>query len=504
MRNFVIRDELPAGMRCSEAPAVNLNAAPYSAAGFVPGGIITPTCSGSIIEWNFGDQRITQGTAGIGNRYDFEIGFIARIENTAGTNDGDIISNGVPATQTFARYIDETGSLVSIDFGQVDVQVHEPRISLTKTFAVANADAGDILTVTVTAENTGTATAYNLRVLDDLTAVGHLTFLGNVGGADPPDNIDTTTLGPNRPIFSWNAANPKFAVAPGETRTFTFEIRVDTGAQPQELLDNTIQASWTSLPGNTTALNSTGTIGADGSQTGMRIGALPNAGDAVNDYETTAGGQVTVPAVTFNKTDLDPAVIPAIGTYKNFQIDIHLPEGTSRSLIVTDSLNAAGVSYLLANNAGFDITYTFQGIATINGQAAGEAAFNAFPADGTSGSAIWDIGTVVTQTENDTAQNTIDPLIRIQYFARVNNDLVTDSGDTLQNGAVLNYTHGETGAQVTLTDDTAAITVVEPVLTVTKTVSNVTPGKQPADPPSGGDLTRVCRCCAQQRDFNGV
>jgi uncharacterized repeat protein (TIGR01451 family) len=488
LRNFVIRDELPAGMRCSEAPAVNLNAAPYSAAGFVPGGIITPTCSGTTVEWNFGDQRVTQGTAGIGNRYDFEIGFIARVENTSGTNDGDIVSNGVPATQTFARYIDETGSLVSIDFGQVDVQVHEPRISLTKTFAVANADAGDILTVTVAAENTGTATAYNLRVLDDLAAVGHLTFLGNVGGADPPDNIDTATLGANRPIFSWNAANPKFAVAPGETRTFTFEISVDTGAQPQEVLDNTIQASWTSLPGNTTALNSTGTIGADGSQTGMRIGALPNAGDAVNDYETTAGSQVTVPAVTFNKTDLDPAVIPAIGKYKNFQIDIHLPEGTSRNIIVTDSLNAAGVSYLLANNAGFDITYTFQGIATVNGQAAGETAFNAFPADGSSGNAIWDIGTVVTQTENDTTQNAIDPLIRIQYFARVNNDLVTDSGDTLQNGAVLNYTHGETGAQVTLTDDTAAVTVVEPVLTATKTVSNVTPGKQPADPPSGGDL----------------
>ena len=69
--------------------------------------------------------------------------------------------------------------------------------------------------------------------------------------------------------------------------------------------------------------------------------------------------------------------------------------------MITDSLDAAGVSYLLENNAGFDITYTFEGIATINGQAPGEAAFNAFPADGTSGSAVWNIGTVVTQTEND-------------------------------------------------------------------------------------------------------
>ena len=95
---------------------------------------------------------------------------------------------------------------------------------------------------------------------------------------------------------------------------------------------------------------------------------------------------------------------------------------------------------------------------------------------------------MVTQTENDTSQNNIDPLIRIQYYARVNNDLVTDSGDTMQNGVVVNYTNGETGAQETLTDAAAAVTVVEPVLAAAKTVSNVTPGKQPADPPEGGDL----------------
>ena len=39
-----------------------------------------------------------------------------------------------------------------------------------------------------------------------------------------------------------------------------------------------------------------------------------------------------------------------------------------------------------------------------------------------------------------------------------------------------------------LTDNTAAVTVVEPLLTATKTVSNVTPGKLPADPAGGGDM----------------
>ncbi|MGD8891385.1 MAG: hypothetical protein PVF94_00005 [Desulfobacterales bacterium] len=482
LRNFVVRDELPTGLRCSEAPAVNLDAPPYSDAGFEPGGTITPTCTDNLVEWNFGNQRVTNGT--VGDRYDFEIGFITRVENTANTNDGDVISNGDPATVATVSYIDEADNSVVLNFGQVDIQVTEPLIVLTKTFTVANADAADILTVTVTADNTGTATAYNLRVLDDLSG-RNMTFLGNVGGNDPPDNIDTTTLGANKPIFSWNPPN---GIDPGTSVSFTFDVRVDTVVQPLEVLDNTIQADWTSLPGQTTALNSTGVIGANGSETGMRIGALPNAGHAVNDYETNTENQVTVPAVTLTKTDLDPAVIPAIGERKTFQLDIRLPEGVTSDVIVMDSLDATGLSYILENNAVYDITYTFQGIATINGLTPGEAAFSAFPADGAGGSIVWDIGAVVTQTENDTSQNNIDPLIRIQYYARVNNDLVTDSGDTLQNGVVVNYTNGETGAQETLTDSAASVTVVEPVLAAAKTVSNVSPGKQPADPPEGGDL----------------
>jgi large repetitive protein len=483
LRNFVIRDELPAGMSCSEAPAVNLSAAPYSAANFVPGGIITPTCSGTLVEWDFGDQRVTTGTSGLGNRYDFEIGFIARIENTIETNDGDLISNGHPATRTTAQYVDEGGNLVSHDFGQVDVRVREPRIHLTKSFAVINADAGDILTVAVTAANGGTADAYNLRVLDDLVG-RNLTFVGNVGGTHPPANIDTTTLGANRPIFSWNPPN---GIAPGATISFTFEVRVDTAVQPHEVVANTLQATWTSLPGQNTALNSTGLIGLDGSQSGLRNGALPNAGHTVNDYEAQAGDSVTVPALTLTKTDLDPSAIPAIGVHKSFQIDIRLPEGTTHGVIVTDSLDAAGVSYVLANNAEFDITYIFQGIASINGLTPGEGGFNAFPADNTSGTAVWNIGTVVSQTENDPSQNAIEPLLRIHYYARVNNDLETDSGDTLHNSVVLTYINGQTQAPQTLTAATAAVTVVEPVLTVTKTVRNVTPGKQPGDPAAGGD-----------------
>jgi uncharacterized repeat protein (TIGR01451 family)/fimbrial isopeptide formation D2 family protein len=479
LRNFIISDQLPTGLRCSEAPVVDLDAAPYNAAGFSPGGQITPTCTDNLVKWDFGNRLLTTKPPGV-TLFEFPVRFIGRVENTTDTDNGDVIANGHPVTNATVSYENEAGSTVVLNFGQVDILVREPQIALTKKFAVANADAADILTVTVDAENTGTATAYNLQILDDLVGL-NLTFIGNVSGSDPPDNIDTTTLGANRPIFSWNMPA---GIAPGIANaiSFTFEVRVDNVVQPHEVLDNTIQARWTSLPGQTTALNSTGLIGADGTATGMRIGVLPNAGDAVNDYETSAANQVTVPAVTMTKTDLSSALVPTIGVHKNFQIEIQLPEGISNNVLVTDSLNAAGISYVLENNGAYDITYTFQNIATINGLAPSETSLNTFPADGETGSIVWNIGTVVTQTENDTVDNAINPVIRINYYARINNDLVTDETDPLQNSVVVNYTNGETGVQESLTDS-IQVTVVEPVLTVNKAATLVTPA-----PLSGGSI----------------
>ena len=109
----------------------------------------------------------------------------------------------------------------------------------------------------------------------------------------------------------------------------------------------------------------------------------------------------------------------------------------------------------------------------------------AFPADNTSGSAVWNIGTVVTTSENDSATSAISPAIRISYYARVNNDLVTDAGDTLQNTIAVDYTHGETGAPQTITAAAPIVTVVEPRLTLAKTLSNVT---SPGNPPVAGDI----------------
>ncbi len=157
--------------------------------------------------------------------------------------------------------------------------------------------------------------------------------------------------------------------------SFTFDVQVGDVVEPLQVFENTIQADWTSLPGQDTALNSTGLIGADGAVDGMRIGALPNAGNTLNDYEAEASDSVYVPPLEITKTDLDPALPPEIGAHKSFQVQIDLPEGVSNDVSLADELATGGVSYCPADNVDFDVTYEFVGITSINGQAPDEAAF---------------------------------------------------------------------------------------------------------------------------------
>ena len=481
---FEILDTLPAGISCSEAPVIDLDAAPYSAAGFFPGGQFTPVCNNNEVSWYFGPQELTADLTD--NRFEFIARFITRVDNAAGVNDTDIISNGSPSTNTYLRYENELGAQITHNFDQVNVLVREPVIALTKTYESAANDADDVITVTVTATNTGTATAYNLKVFDDLDAVSNLTFLGNVTGTDPPGvNV---LLGANRPIFEWAPADGNYDIIPGETVTFTFDISVNIDAEPLEVLDNTIQASWQSLPDQNTALNNSGfgPIGADGSTTGMRNGAIPNAGDLVNDYESTATTFSTVPAVTISKNDLDNTQAVEIGVHKNYQIVINLPEGTTKNLVVNDDLNFSGLPYVLENNGTYNITYSFNEIASVNGNATpDETSLIAFPADATTGIAVWNFGTVVTNAEDDTTGTpAIVPSITINYYARVNNDINTNRTDTLQNQVTTNYTNGENPATTEiLIDTTPVLTVTESILSVTKAYTLISPA-----PLTGGDI----------------
>ena len=482
LRNFMIRDELPPGLSCTHAPTINLNVAPYDAAGFMPGGTFTPTCTDSLVEWNFGDQTVTMSDR-MDRRFEFEVQFITRVDNVIGSQDGTTIRNGGASTVTEVRYINEVGTPVVLEIGEASLLVREPLIELATTFSVPDVDAGDLPRVAVTATNNGTATAYNPRVLDDLRLL-QLTYRGDIQGANPPTD-DVVTVGADAPIFSWP---PGLAIPVGDSISFSYAVEVDADVEPERILLNTIEADWTSLPTQTTALNPSGEIGPNGSATGMRIGALPNAADPLNDYEATVAEALPVRAVAVNKTDTNPTQAPEVGSHRNFQIEILIPEGITRDIVVNDALDTGSVGYVLAHNATYDITYEFVGLADLNGVVPDESAFTAVPVDNTTGIATWSIGTVTTLSEDDLAANLISPAIRIRYAARINNDLVTDAGSTLQNTATLVSTHGETGLPTSISDTSAVVTVTEPTVTASKVLANATPGKLATDPPAFNDI----------------
>ncbi len=544
LRAFTVRDELPPGIGCIDVPTVNLNAPPYDAAGFSPGGVFSVanggiTCSQNIVEWRFGDQELT--TAQGDQRFVFEVGFIGRVENTPTTQirpfsanvNNCVLRNGGAATSwgdvpptsscnvdTFVRTSyrnDPTQGSILIEhlFDPIQVTVREPQLQITKTFVQVNSgnpgvdettgDAKDIYEVRVDIENVGDANAYNPQILDNLQLTKY-TYLGNLsadvaGNIPVSDAISAPLPGSNQPVFSWA---PTFFIAPGAGNaiSFTYRIEANDNVEPEEDVLNTIDAKWTSLQNNNIALNPSGAIAADGDVLGMRNGSFPNLDPApvnpVNDYDFANTDSIVIPGLTVSKTDLDAATtLVPIGTQKRFQIDIDLPEGLTKDVIINDNLAFGDVApnpvqtYVIENAAPFLVQYEFIGIRTINGVAPtpanAESIFNSVPANGTANNAIWNIGLVQTETEDDSALNpaaNINPRIRITYYARVNNDIATNNNDLLRNQVELEYTNALVPvSKSTDTDVTDAVTVIEPVLSAIKVVR-----ASPSPVPDAGDL----------------
>lgn len=484
LRQFMLEDILPAGLECIEADPISLPAG--TDPGFSPGGSFpAAVCDTNRVFWDLstlGNQTL-QGSGGT-TQYTLQAHFIARVQNVAGIDNGVIIRNGGSATNAVVSYRDASDTQQTILIDEADLTVQEPILTVTKMLAPVlpntTVDAADRFDVTVTIDNVGTSAAYNLQLLDTLDA--NLSFVtGSVGGANPPA-VDLST--PATPRFNFSSPLPA-----GGNYTFTFQVQADTDVQPLEQLRNTIDARYTSLPDNTVALNSAGVIGADGAADGMRIGFLPPLGDAVNDYEAQGTDFEAVPPVTVVKNDLNPAAVPTIGARKHFQLQIDLPESVANGVVVNDNLAGGGASFVLENNAGFDVTYSFQDIVSINGTAVAglatpadvEAVLAAFTAtDGATGTVSWNFGAVITANENDAATNAVNPRIVIDYYARIANEPGTTAGVNLQNAATVSFEDGENGGAVTNNaPPLGPYAVVEPDLQVTKNFIGLAAGAPP-------------------------
>lgn len=418
--------------------------------------------------------------------------FNALVNNTtSGSNDynDQLRNNFVPQVN---------GSSVGSTSNNVDIRVSEPCIgTLSGATCTSNLnkvvltppsppDAGGTVAYRVTyanASNPGSpgpttnifSTAFDVRMLDTLPA-GLQLNLGSV----------TVTLGGGASGATDSSAGNTVdvtvaSIPPGGTVQIDYSATILDSALAGDDLQNTANLTYTSLPGaNGACSNPTGSCntGVAGSGTGERTGS----GAAPNDYLGSDPASLTIPPPAADKLAPNPTSY-TIGEVVAYDILVTLPEGVSQNLEVVDDL-PAGLEYVagsvqvitLASGSGGLLAADFNGTLP---------AYTLTAPGGSGGDVTLTFGSSPSHPaaagDNVTTNNAF--LVRLQ--ARVLNVLGNQNGTALTNNASVRYTDPESGV-TTIADATPpSVTVVEPILALSKSIVSMVP----SPPQVGGVAT---------------
>jgi uncharacterized repeat protein (TIGR01451 family)/fimbrial isopeptide formation D2 family protein len=208
-------------------------------------------------------------------------------------------------------------------------------------------------------------------------------------------------------------------------------------------ISNTASLSFTSLPGaQGTTTNGTGSSVTDtaGSTLGERVVITPTQNIVTNTVATPIITKTTPSPITY-----------AVGSSITYDLVVNLPEGTTRALFVTDTMQS-GLIYVThtINTTNFNGTVTTSPTTTTSGN---DVTFN--------------FGDTVTAGDNVSSNNTFTVTVTL----RVSNVIGNQAGTTLTNTARLTYTNPVTGTVTVNSGNTPTITVTEPSMTLTKSVT---------------------------------
>uniref|UniRef100_A0A7C4Q3F5 Sortase n=1 Tax=Bellilinea caldifistulae TaxID=360411 RepID=A0A7C4Q3F5_9CHLR len=360
--------------------------------------------------------------------------------NTAGTTRGNqarVLING-----------SQNGS----DSSVVNVTIAEPDLTISKA-QTSVSDGGDTVTytLTITAASGGTnrATAFDLTVSDALDS--YLTpnttsvTINSTQAAACTGNGGGTTPFSTGSSWSGNTLTvTATCLDPGSSITVTFSATVNANVPAGYTIPNTANLTYTSLPGgNGTTPNPTGstTPGTSGSGTGERQ----------TNRSATVNQTLAVPQIS--KESPAPTAYP-IGATVTYPIRITLPEGVTRNLRVTDAV-PSGMQYVSfsVDTTGFNGTVT--GTPTVTGGVS----------DGDD--VVFNFGDVTTNADNVTTNNAFTLNITLRVLDVSGNQI----GSVLTNSASLTYTPGTGSSDVSISGGSQNITVHEPIITTTKSVT---------------------------------
>ncbi len=380
------------------------------------------------------------------------IEFNALVDNSNAANNqaGDTLSNSFDVVIA--------GTTLGSSAAAVATVAEPVIVDVNKSITTPGVDAGDAVTYRVTFSNSGTATAFDVNVLDLLDATyldldtGSITFAstGVVNGV-----VNNSSEPGNRVEFQIGEM--------GVGATVTIEYTAQLTQAFNDDVSNTVDVTYTSLPGTGTPVgpgNTTGsaTPGVSGAADGERDGS----GAGLNDYADQSSATQPFPAPSISKTIVStslpdtPTDDVAIGETITYHITVTLPEGVTNSVVITDLAQANGLGVLEIVSAqilplGGNISTTNSSVTLQNNSGA----------DALNDTVIVDLGDVTNLFDNIT--NTDDQVL-VEVVARVANDPRNAAGDSLVNSASLAYA---AGSDVT---DTLTVDVVEPVLDLTKNI----------------------------------
>jgi uncharacterized repeat protein (TIGR01451 family) len=342
--------------------------------------------------------------------------------------------------------------------GTVRTQVVEPDISIVKTStATTTVLPGSNVTYDLLVTNrngTQVSTAHDVHVVDDLGDIPYAAVVDAGGGS-----VSGSTI-------AWDIAS----LEPGESRTLTFTVRLQSPLTANSTFTNDADVTTTSLPGSPGGERTAGSA--------CSPGTCPGYEDSDSVELRVAGPQFDKVAETSVTTIGDEALYTVTATFF-----AGLDYGATT---ISDDLAPVGGTTTT--------TYLRTVSANCTRCDAEDIADFTTPEENGSGSTTsptWELGTIEASP--------FTRIVRITYAVRVR-DLTapqpdgTYDGDTLTNTATLSFN----GGADTLTDP-AAVDVAEPHVTLTKRVATPATDMGPTTPSDpaigvvGGTITYELR-----------
>lgn len=408
----------------------------------------TLTQNGTVAEWQLGDI--------VNSNTDDQLhGFTFRIEAVV-LNDRFVPQ--VIRTPVNAAELAWTGHTLP-EVSAEEVRVIEPQVTLNKTVSPTTAQAGDTATFTIVVSGGGT-TAHNLSLEDFLpSGVTYVTgSLAHTAGVAP--NTLATSGGGTAFTATWSQ------LTPNQTSTLTFQATVDANVTSGQAITNTATTKWTSLPGNPGQITPNSTIAYE------RTGSGSTSQGELNNYTTSDSATVTVAKPTVAKTlwstsienSVNSKTQAVIGELATYQIVVTIPQGRTPVAQLIDRMNPG-------------LAYVGQGAPVNSNPAVLSVPGLTNPPHPTSNGTVvtWDLGDIVnTDTDSSTDET-------ITFFVEtvVLNVNANHSGVTLNNRAQLYWNNK---AAFSNNAQNRQVTVIEPKLKTTKTVSVGGLGGNPGDP----------------------